>query len=93
MRHSLVTVLVHSVFSTKGRRNSIPDKNALFAYMGGIGRNVGVELIIAGGMPNHVHLLFWLPATKNVAEVVRDFKSNSSRWIRERSPKFEWQNG
>jgi REP element-mobilizing transposase RayT len=80
-------------FSTKRRRNSVPDMQALFAYFGGIARGVGVELIIAGGMPNHVHLLFWLPGRRAVSDVIRDFKANFSRWIRRTSPKFEWQQG
>ena len=37
-----------------------------------------------------MHLLFALPATKTIADVIGALKSNSSRWL---SPKFEWQVG
>ncbi|HEX5243611.1 MAG TPA: transposase [Tepidisphaeraceae bacterium] len=93
MPHSLIKMLVHCVFSTKGRKDSIKNQAALWAYMGGIARNVGIELIIAGGMPNHIHLLFWLPSTRTLAELIRDFKANSSGWMRKSNRHFEWQQG
>ena len=90
--HSYPNVLVHLIFSTKMRRNSIPvDKlEKLWRYFGGIARNHDIPLIRAGGTRNHVHLLFVMPATKMLSDVIRILKTNSSRWL---SPKFEWQVG
>ena len=86
MAQSLVRIAVHAVFSTKERENLIPQNEIrnLWAHMGGIARNTKVVLIIAGGMRDHIHLLFELPAKADVADVVMTFKSNSSRWMRER---------
>jgi len=83
------------VFSTKERKSLIPqiEMHNLWAYMGGIARNTKVALIIAGGMRDHLHLLFELPAKTDVADVVMTFKSNSSRWMRERHRDFGWQAG
>ena len=61
--------------------------------MGGIATNTKVVLIIADGMRDHVHLLFEQPATESVADVVKTFKANSSRWMRERHRGFAWQAG
>ena len=52
-----------------------------------------IVLMIAGGMRAHVHLLFELPAKKNVADVIKTFKANSSRWMRRRHRHFAWQAG
>ena len=90
--HSYPNVLVHVIFATKLRRNSIPGEKLkdLWRYFGGIARNHDIPLIRAGGTRTHVHLLFVMPATKTLSDVIRTLKANSSRWL---SPKFEWQVG
>src|SRR5438105_4673221 len=95
MPQSLVKVAVHIIFSAKLRKNLIPQdrQQDLWAYMGGIARNKNIELIIAGGMRNHLHMLFEMPATMTLADVVKAFKANSSRWLREQIPLFGWQGG
>ena len=95
MAQSLVRIAVHAVFSTKERKNLIPQNELLdvWGYLGGIARNTKVVLIIAGGMRDHAHLLFELPAKADVADIVMTFKSNSSRWMGERHRDFAWQAG
>ena len=90
--HSYPNVLVHAIFSTKQRRNCIPEQKLqdLWRYFGGIARNHDISLIRAGGTRNHVHLFFAMPSTKTLAEVIGILKANSSKWL---SPKFEWQAG
>ena len=87
MPQSLSNLLVHVVFSTKGRMNFIlPDvKDDLYAYMRGIGRELKAPVIEIGGVEDHVHLLFTLPRTLNLSEVVQNLKSGSSRFIKEKS--------
>lgn len=65
----------------------------LFAYMGGIARNHGVTLLAVGGISDHVHVLLRVSADQSLATIVRDLKSNSSRWMRETVPQFSWQKG
>jgi putative transposase len=86
---------VHCVFSTKGRRDLIPEnlQEKLYAYLLGIDNNLGITLIAAGGTANHVHLLIGLPPTLSLAEAVQKLKANSSRWFGERGISFEWQKG
>ncbi|MBZ5535667.1 MAG: transposase [Acidobacteriia bacterium] len=47
-------------------------------------------------MDDHVHLLLVLRADQSLTEIMRILKSNSSRWIHEKSRerwRFEWQRG
>lgn len=48
-----------------------------------------------GGVADHVHLLVGLRATACLADVVRDVKSISSRWVHEETGgrEFAWQEG
>jgi putative transposase len=95
MAHTYPNVLIHCVFSTKERRSLIPETLAtmLFKYLNGIGSNIHVPVIAAGGTPNHVHLLIALPASITLAKAMQTFKANSSRWIGEHGINFAWQNG
>ena len=87
----------HLVFSTKDRAPIILSawRERLHAYIGGVARNLeGVPEAI-GGVADHVHLLIGLRATARLADVVRDVKAVSSRWVHseigERT--FAWQEG
>jgi REP element-mobilizing transposase RayT len=95
MSHKLSNVLVHLVFGTKSREESIPAKlvEKLWSYLSGIGRNVGIPVLIAGGITDHVHILAVLPTETSIAKAVQVFKANSSRWIREQGHTFQWQEG
>jgi REP element-mobilizing transposase RayT len=78
MARSYVLNFVHCVFSTKGRTQLIRDPESLWAYMRGIARNRGFEILAVGGTNNHVHALISIPANKHVVDVIRDLKANSS---------------
>ena len=95
MAHTYPNVLVHCVFSTKERRSTIPNDllPGLLAYMNGIGANIRVPVIAAGGIANHLHLLVALPATITLAKAMQTFKANSSRWMGEHGIDFAWQDG
>jgi len=68
----------------------------LHAYLGGIIREIGGVALCINGMADHVHILVRMPSTHSIADVARLVKTNSSRWVHERWPKFrnfEWQAG
>ena len=92
---SYVSSYFHCVFSTKERRDTIPPKlqERLWAYLSGIAKNLGIELLAAGGTANHIHLLIALPPKLPLAEAVQKLKANSSRWLGEHKIAFEWQKG
>ena len=85
--------LVHCVFSTKDRADTIPDPPALGRYFGGVAREKKIPLVIAGGTRNHVHLLIALPAAMALAKAVQELKGNSSRWLNLHGSGFAWQEG
>ncbi len=98
MPQSLVSLHLHVVFSTKHREPLITPDLAprLYGYVGGIVCETGSVLIAAGGMPDHIHLLVSLGRQACVADLVRDVKANSSRWVHDTFPdrsRFAWQAG
>ena len=98
MAHSYNAHYVHLVFSTKGRRASLaPEvRNELFPVFIAVARRLKTVPVRVGGWVDHVHLLLRLSATSQVAAIVRDLKTNSSRWIHTRwssRREFAWQDG
>jgi putative transposase len=95
MAHKYPNLLIHLVFSTKDRRDTIPDqlRPVFYKYLAGIGRNYRLPILAAGGTPNHVHLLLALPSDVTVAKAVQVLKANSSRWIGGHGIDFAWQEG
>ena len=65
MPNTYTNLLYHIVYSTKLRKPLIQAEwqDDLYGYMGGIIRDEKGTLLIAGGMPDHVHLLAKLPPT------------------------------
>jgi len=95
MAHTYPNVLIHCVFSTKQRRDLIPDalRETLPRYFVGIGKGHDIPVLAAGGTANHAHLLIALPATVPLAKAVQVLKANSSRWLGEHGFDFAWQDG
>ena len=98
MPQSFSAVHIHLVFSTKQRVPWIDQETAarLYPYFGGVVAASKSSLGCVGGMPDHVHLLISLGRETSISELVRELKSNSSRWIHETFPKqrnFAWQSG
>jgi REP element-mobilizing transposase RayT len=68
----------------------------LYQYIGGTLRAKGSVLLAAGGMPDHIHLMVSLGKQSTIADIIRDIKANSSRWIHETFDSlrgFAWQTG
>ncbi len=95
MAHKYPNVLIHCVFSTKERKDVIPDEviPQLGKYFAGIGRNHGIPVLASGGTSNHSHLLIARPANMALAKAIQVLKANSSRWLHERGLEFAWQEG
>ena len=98
MPSSYVSAHYHLIFSTKHREPTLAPAVAprVYDYLGGITRGLGGVLLAAGGMPDHVHLLVGLGATRALSDILRDLKANSSKWVHETFPElagFGWQTG
>jgi putative transposase len=96
LSHTSGNILLHLIFSTQGRRPLIkrefrPD---LFAYLGGIVREMQASALIINGTADHVHMLLRIRPAQSAAEIVRVVKANSSKWVRAKwSSGFAWQTG
>lgn len=96
MSHTYVSGLIHCVFSTKNRRDLIPEnvQPQVWAFLGGIARKNGFKALIVGGTQNHVHILLSLPATMPLAKAIQLIKGASSHWMNKNHTKnFAWQEG
>ena len=95
MSHSYSNNYVHAIYSTKNRENLIPTEfeKRIYSFIASVAREQKIPLLAAGGMGNHSHLLFLLPATISLASAINTFKTNSSRSMHERGFAFQWQNG
>ncbi len=93
MSRSYVLNYVHCVFATKGRTQLIRNRQQLWAYMRGIARTSNFDILAVGGTDNHVHLLLSLPPGRNLVDIIRDLKANSSRFMKKDVPGFAWQDG
>lgn len=96
MPQSLSRIMIHLIFSTKGRAPLLsPEiRDQLFPYFTGILRNHGCQAIRIGGVEDHVHLLFALSRTLSVAQVTEKLKTSSTKWIKSTwSIDFAWQGG
>src|SRR5579859_3963044 len=95
MSHTYSTNLIHCVFSTEGRIDSIPNnlRECLYAYVFGTAKNLGIGVLATGGTANHIHILMAVPAKCALSDAVRDLKANSSRWMSGNGARFSWQEG
>lgn len=91
-------VYYHIVFSTKNRAPVLDEarREELFRYIWGIIKNMNSHLYRMNGLEDHLHILTSLHPTACLADLVKDIKTGSSRWIREHGvfPQFShWQEG
>jgi len=98
MPQSLANVLVHIIFSTKGRQPILAKalRPELEAYLAGILGNLDCPAVRVGAMPDHVHFLCRLSRNLAIAKVVEEVKKGSSKWMKTKAAalrNFHWQNG
>lgn len=99
MPQSLAQLYVHLVFSTKDRNPLIWESVAprLHAYLSGTLNALKCPAVQTGGVADHVHILFRLSKNVALAEVVKDVKVESSKWMKNdgegETPGFAWQAG
>jgi len=98
MGQSLSNILVHFVFSTKERAPLIADawRHELHNMIVAIIRRLSGEVIIVNSVKDHVHMFLPLPRTVTVADIMKEVKSETSKWIHQKfaqSRAFQWQGG
>ena len=97
MPQTHLALYFHLVFHTKNNDRSIRDewRERLHEFLGGCVRTAGGIAIAIGGTDDHVHLLISIRATHRLADVVKDIKVASSKWVHQEigAKLFGWQNG
>ena len=96
MSHTAGNIILHLIFSTKDRQPLITPqiRNDLFAYLGGIIRELKGTALIVNGTSDHVHMLVRIRPVHAVAQIARLIKANSSKWVHEKwKARFAWQTG
>lgn len=98
MPQSLSKIYIHLIFHIKTTSPVIraEDLDDVHAYIGELVNTTGCVQIRAGGIGDHVHVLFLLSRDNTLSHVVEEIKRNSSRWLRLKDVyyrTFGWQGG
>lgn len=98
MANTYTQLLVQIVFAVKGRQNLISEahREPLEKYICGIISNKQSKPLAIYCNPDHCHVLIGFNPSVSIADLVRDIKANSSKWINENRwvpGKFAWQEG
>lgn len=97
MPNTYSQLYIQIVFAVKGRRNFVKEifREELQMYISGIIREKKQKLYAIYCMPDHTHILVSIKPDIAIADLVRDIKSNSSLFIKEKKfvIEFAWQQG
>ena len=98
MSQSLSNILIHLIWSTKDRHPWLAAgiREKTHAFLAGAVRQCDCEAYRAGGVADHVHLAVRLSRTLSVADLVKEVKTASSKWLKAQDPAFNdfhWQLG
>jgi REP element-mobilizing transposase RayT len=98
MAQSLSKIYVHITFSTKNRYPFIDKniENELWAYIGGICKNIECNPLRVGGHLDHVHICCLLSKKITQIKLLEEVKKESSKWLKTKGvqyEKFYWQDG
>lgn len=98
MANTYTQMNIHAVFTVKGRHNFISSQwsDELHRYIAGILKATNNYSLAVGGFSDHIHIFFELHPTMSVADVLKNVKAKSSKWINEKgfiAGKFQWQAG
>ena len=98
MPNTYTQIYVMLVFGVKDRQNLISPniETELFKYISGICLNLKQNILEINGSTDHIHILCSIKPNKAISDLVRDIKSNSSKFINEKKwfvGKFHWQTG
>jgi putative transposase len=95
---SLAQILVHLIFSTKGRAPLLCDdiRPELHPYMATILKGMDSSAILINSVADHTHVLFHLSKNHALCDVIERVKKDSSKWIKTKGKayrNFYWQSG
>lgn len=98
MAGTYTQIHIHFVFAVDGRRCLVREhfREELEKYITGIVQKRNHKLLAIYCMPDHAHIFVGKRPTQSESDLMRDIKSNSSKFINEMGwvkGRFEWQDG
>jgi putative transposase len=97
MPNTYSQLYIQIVFAVKGRKAFIKEsfREELQKYISGIIAEKKQKLYVIYCMPDHIHILVSIKPDIAISDLVRDIKSNSSSFIKEKEfvKDFSWQTG
>lgn len=98
MAGNFIQCYVHIVYSVKGRLPLINEnvQQDVNKYITGILKRMNELPICINGVPDHVHILCGLGSRHSIADIIKNVKASSSRYLKENGlvhPNFAWQDG
>ncbi|WP_339133317.1 MAG: IS200/IS605 family transposase [Candidatus Electrothrix sp. GW3-4] len=99
MPQSLSRIFLHLIFSTRKRIPFLVDaelRDHTHAYLAEVCRQLGVLPLRINGTEDHVHILCAMSRTRTVADLVKELKRTSSKWLKQQGEEllcFYWQGG
>ena len=98
MANTYTQIYLQLIFSPLGRENVIPQKHKeeLQKYTTGIIQKRKHKLLTINYMPDHVHIFIGYHPAQLLTDLLRDIKSNTSKFINEKKwmpGRFQWQEG
>ncbi len=98
MANTFSQIYLHVVFAVKNREALLPAniRSRVYAYISTFLHDAGNIPLSIGGTDDHVHILFAYNINTRIPDVIRELKSNVSRFVNDNNLiayKFEWQRG
>lgn len=98
MPNTYTQIHIQFVFAVKYRNAVIAKdwKDELYKYITGIIQNHGHKVLAINGVEDHIHILVGFRPSQSIADLMKEVKTNSSKWINEKrfvKGRFRWQGG
>src|SRR5947209_3911709 len=98
MRRSKVEHYIHLVWATKERQPLVTPQieRDVYRCISSVAQGLRCVVHAIGGMPDHIHLVVWIPTTLPVAELMKRVKGVSSAMVNDlhhHEKRFRWQEG
>jgi REP element-mobilizing transposase RayT len=83
MANTYSQIHIQCVVAVRHRESLIkkPWNADLYRYLIGAIQNYGHKVLAINGMPDHVHVLFGMRPTQSLADLMREVKTGSAKWI------------
>jgi putative transposase len=98
MSNTYTKIHLQFIFAVQYRAALIDNewKERLHQYITGIFQSNTHKMLAVNSMPDHIHILAGMRPTQSISDIIKNVKSESSKWINENNfhdRSFRWQEG